>query len=197
MKSQSGSHYWRPQLPFEIAVPRSRRWSWSICTTDSVVAHLSNVARARARDLNVATISIARPEGGLVPMLNWRSIDPHIEAGNGRSRQWICSDLGLLDLSLGRGYESFGPPVGKPSGSRRQTHVLVDGSDPAAHVCRVLGERGDHRAPRMGFEIELEDRLTRRDAKTTLRAATTWGRCTEVFAYDDKTGRSSAIAPKV
>ena len=34
----------------------------------------------------------------------------------------------------------------------------------AAHICRVLGERKDHRAPRMRTEIELEDHLTRRDA---------------------------------
>jgi len=65
----------------------------------------------------------------------------------------------------------------------------------AAHICRVLGERKDHRAPRMRIEIELEDHLTRRDANKTLRVATTWGRYAELFAYDDKTGVFSTISP--
>jgi NitT/TauT family transport system ATP-binding protein len=64
-----------------------------------------------------------------------------------------------------------------------------------AHICRVLGERSDHRAPRVRFEVELEDHLPRHDAKTTLRTATAWGRYAEVFAYDDKTGMLSA-APR-
>jgi len=62
------------------------------------------------------------------------------------------------------------------------------------HICRVLGERTDHRAPRVRFEIELEDHLTRRDAKNTLRVATAWGRYAELFAYDDKTGMLSTAA---
>jgi NitT/TauT family transport system ATP-binding protein len=57
-----------------------------------------------------------------------------------------------------------------------------------AHICRVLEERKDHRAPRVRFEIELEDHLSRYDAKTTLRVGTAWGRYAELFAYDDKTG---------
>ena len=64
----------------------------------------------------------------------------------------------------------------------------------AAHICKVLGERKHHRAPRMRIEIELEDHLTRRDANKTLRVATTWGRA-ELFAYDDKTGVFSTISP--
>jgi NitT/TauT family transport system ATP-binding protein len=63
-----------------------------------------------------------------------------------------------------------------------------------AHICRVLGERSDHRAPRVRFEIELEDHLTRHDAKNTMRVATAWGRYAEAFAYDDKTGMLSAVA---
>ena len=55
-----------------------------------------------------------------------------------------------------------------------------------AHICRVLSERTDHRAPRARFEIELEDHLTRRDANKTLNVATAWGRYAELFAYDDK-----------
>jgi len=60
------------------------------------------------------------------------------------------------------------------------------------HICRVLHERHDRSAPRVRFEIELEDHLTRHDAKSTLRAATAWGRYAELFAYDDKTGMLSA-----
>jgi NitT/TauT family transport system ATP-binding protein len=62
------------------------------------------------------------------------------------------------------------------------------------HIFRVLAERSDHRAPRVRFEIELEDHLTRHDAKNTLRVATAWGRYAELFAYDDKTGMLSTIA---
>ena len=64
----------------------------------------------------------------------------------------------------------------------------------AGHICRVLGERSDHRAPRVRFEIELEDHLSRHDAKNTIRIATAWGRYAEVFSYDDKTGMLSAIS---
>jgi len=60
-----------------------------------------------------------------------------------------------------------------------------------AHICRVLRERNDHRAPRMRFEVELEDHLTRRDSRNTLRVATAWGRYAELFTYDDKTGQFS------
>jgi NitT/TauT family transport system ATP-binding protein len=63
----------------------------------------------------------------------------------------------------------------------------------AAHIRRVLGERGRHRAPRVRFEVELEDHLTRRDAERTLRAVTAWGRYAELFAYDDKTRIFSAV----
>jgi len=62
-----------------------------------------------------------------------------------------------------------------------------------AHICRVLGERKGHKAPRMRFQIELEDHLTDRDAERTLRSATAWGRYAELFAYDDKTRMFSAI----
>jgi NitT/TauT family transport system ATP-binding protein len=36
--------------------------------------------------------------------------------------------------------------------------------------------------------MELEDHVTRRDAESTLRAATAWGRYAELFVYDDKAG---------
>ncbi len=57
----------------------------------------------------------------------------------------------------------------------------------AAHICRVLREREARQAPRMRFEVELEDHLTHQDAENTLRAVTAWGRYAELFAYDDET----------
>ena len=63
----------------------------------------------------------------------------------------------------------------------------------AAHICRVLGDRESRSAPRMRFQIELEDHLTGPDAQGTLRRATAWGRYAELFAYDDKTRMFSAI----
>ena len=62
----------------------------------------------------------------------------------------------------------------------------------AAHIHRILEERTDHRAPRLRFETELEDHLTRREAEQTLRVVTGWGRYAELFNYDDKTRRFSA-----
>jgi NitT/TauT family transport system ATP-binding protein len=56
----------------------------------------------------------------------------------------------------------------------------------AAHVRCVLDEREGHHAPRVRFESELEDHLTRRDAERTLRAVVGWGRYAEVFDYDAK-----------
>jgi NitT/TauT family transport system ATP-binding protein len=56
----------------------------------------------------------------------------------------------------------------------------------AAHICRVLAERPDHRAPRLRFQVELEDHLPRREAESTLGAATAWGRYAELFGYHDK-----------
>jgi len=64
----------------------------------------------------------------------------------------------------------------------------------AAHICRILQEREGRGAPRMRFDVELEDHLTHRDAERTLRAVTAWGRYAELFAYDDKTRRFSTIA---
>ncbi len=64
----------------------------------------------------------------------------------------------------------------------------------AGHICRILQERNDHRAPRMRFEIELEDHLTRRDSRRTLGVATAWGRYAELFSYDDKIGMFSTSA---
>jgi NitT/TauT family transport system ATP-binding protein len=65
----------------------------------------------------------------------------------------------------------------------------------AAHICRVLDEREDHRAPRIRFEAELEDHLTRRDAERALRTVIAWGRYAEIFAYDDRRRAFTTTAP--
>ena len=54
-----------------------------------------------------------------------------------------------------------------------------------AHIRQVLEERKKHEAPRERFELELQDRLNRDDARKTLRAAIGWGRYAELFFYDD------------
>jgi NitT/TauT family transport system ATP-binding protein len=53
-----------------------------------------------------------------------------------------------------------------------------------SHMCRVLEERSDHKAPLERFESELEDHLTKCDAEQTLTVATAWGRYAELFTYD-------------
>jgi hypothetical protein len=60
------------------------------------------------------------------------------------------------------------------------------------YLPRIARTQG-HWAPKMRFEAELEDHLTRRDAERTLRAVTAWGRYTELFAYDDRTHTFSEI----
>ena len=59
----------------------------------------------------------------------------------------------------------------------------------------MLKEREGGRAPRLRFEVELEDHLNRDDAERTLRAVTAWGRYAELFDYDDETQAFSTIAP--
>jgi NitT/TauT family transport system ATP-binding protein len=65
----------------------------------------------------------------------------------------------------------------------------------AAHIKRVLDERGTHRAPASRFRDELEDHMSEQFADQTLRAAITWGRYAEVFAYDEATGIFSLDDP--
>lgn len=55
----------------------------------------------------------------------------------------------------------------------------------AAHIRRVLDERGTHRAPGSRFRGELEDHMSESFAAQTLRTATSWGRFGEIFAYDE------------
>ena len=47
-------------------------------------------------------------------------------------------------------------------------------------------ERPGHRAPRMRFEPELEDRLSEEAAQETLNGVIAWGRYAELFSYDDQ-----------
>jgi NitT/TauT family transport system ATP-binding protein len=54
-----------------------------------------------------------------------------------------------------------------------------------AHIREVLRTRPNGRAPRMRFEIELEDYLTEQYANETLDAAIEWGRYAELYEYDD------------
>ncbi|HYA86724.1 MAG TPA: nitrate/sulfonate/bicarbonate ABC transporter ATP-binding protein [Nitrospirota bacterium] len=65
----------------------------------------------------------------------------------------------------------------------------------AAHIYHVLSEREGHIAPRVRFEAELEDHLSRRDAEKTLRTAIDWGRYAELYDYDDKSRRFTTIRP--
>ncbi len=55
----------------------------------------------------------------------------------------------------------------------------------AAHIRRVLDERGTHRAPGSRFRGELEDHMSESFAAQSLRTATSWGRFGEIFAYDE------------
>jgi NitT/TauT family transport system ATP-binding protein len=65
----------------------------------------------------------------------------------------------------------------------------------AALIRRVLDERASHVAPKSRFTDELEDYMTEQAAEQTLRAAISWGRYAELFAYDDATGRFTLENP--
>jgi NitT/TauT family transport system ATP-binding protein len=56
----------------------------------------------------------------------------------------------------------------------------------AAHIRRVLDERASHTAPRRRFVDELEDHMTEDAAEETLKTIISWGRFSELFAYDDE-----------
>ncbi len=66
----------------------------------------------------------------------------------------------------------------------------------AAHIRRILDERGSHTAPKSRFLDELEDYMTADAAEDTLRAVIGWGRFAELFAYDDETERFSLDNPR-
>ncbi|MGK9165113.1 nitrate/sulfonate/bicarbonate ABC transporter ATP-binding protein [Inquilinus limosus] len=65
----------------------------------------------------------------------------------------------------------------------------------AALIRRVLDERPSHRAPRLRFTEELEDFMSEDRAEETLRAAISWGRYAELFAYDGESGQFSLEDP--
>ena len=65
----------------------------------------------------------------------------------------------------------------------------------AAHIKRVLDERGTHRAPASRFRDELEDHMSEQFADQTLRSVTSWARYGEIFAYDEATGVFSLDNP--
>jgi NitT/TauT family transport system ATP-binding protein len=65
----------------------------------------------------------------------------------------------------------------------------------AGHVRRVLDERPSHSAPWSRFSDELEDYMSPDAAEQTLRAAISWGRYAEAFAYDDQTATFSLENP--
>jgi NitT/TauT family transport system ATP-binding protein len=64
-------------------------------------------------------------------------------------------------------------------------HHLLSYVPLAGHIRRVLDERASHTAPKSRFLDELEDHMTAAAAEQTLRAAISWGRYAEAFAYDD------------
>jgi len=66
----------------------------------------------------------------------------------------------------------------------------------AAHIRRILDERGSHAAPKSRFLDELEDYMTPAAAEQTLRAVIGWGRFGECFAYDDQSSTFSLDNPR-
>jgi len=56
----------------------------------------------------------------------------------------------------------------------------------AAHIRRVLDDRESHTAPRARFDFELQDHLSKDDARRTLNTAIGWARYAELFSYDDR-----------
>ena len=64
-----------------------------------------------------------------------------------------------------------------------------------ALIKRVLDERPSHLAPAARFREELEDFMSPEFAQNTLRAAISWGRYAELFAYDDQSEQFSLENP--
>lgn len=64
----------------------------------------------------------------------------------------------------------------------------------AAHIRRILDERGGHSAPRRRFEMELEDHQSHTESERTLRTVIDWARYAELFNYDDRHRRFIAIS---
>jgi NitT/TauT family transport system ATP-binding protein len=62
----------------------------------------------------------------------------------------------------------------------------------AGHICRVIDERPNQRAPESRFLRELEDSLSEDEAERVLQVIVDWGRYAELFAYDYTAGVFSA-----
>lgn len=65
----------------------------------------------------------------------------------------------------------------------------------AGHICRVIDERPNQRAPESRFLRELEDSLSEDEAERVLQVIIDWGRYAELFAYDYDAGVFSAENP--
>ncbi len=65
----------------------------------------------------------------------------------------------------------------------------------AGHICRVIDERPNQRAPESHFLRKLEDSLSEDEAERVLQVIVDWGRYAELFAYDYATGVFSAENP--
>ncbi|HWP26473.1 MAG TPA: nitrate/sulfonate/bicarbonate ABC transporter ATP-binding protein [Xanthobacteraceae bacterium] len=85
--------------------------------------------------------------------------------------------------------------AGTDERKRLFAHHLLTYVALAAHIRRVLDERPSHRAPWSRFCDELEDHMSPEAAEQTLRAAISWGRYAEVYAYDDHTQTFSLENP--
>lgn len=65
----------------------------------------------------------------------------------------------------------------------------------ANHICRVIDEQPNQRAPQSRFLRELEKSLSEDEAERVLQVIIDWGRYAELFAYDRNTGLFSAENP--
>src|SRR5271155_5587035 len=65
----------------------------------------------------------------------------------------------------------------------------------AGHIRRILDERASHSARKSRFIDELEDFMSEEAAEKSLRAAVSWGRYAEAFAYDDENAMFSLENP--
>ncbi len=100
----------------------------------------------------------------------------------------------LLDLALLKGDAVSLTDNGAKFGGaeleeRKQlfARLLLERIPLAAHICKVLDERGGGKAPLKRFRMELEDHLTESDAEIVLRTMVRWGRFAELFEYSKET----------
>jgi len=75
--------------------------------------------------------------------------------------------------------------AGNDGRKRLFSEQLVQYVPIAALIKRVLDERPNHKAPESRFLNELQDFMSEQQAEDTLRAIVSWGRFSELFAYDE------------